>query len=580
MKKKTKAEDPAPGEQPAKVPKTKKDDSPSEAARRVPSTGTAEDVSSQDLDDEVVSPEKIVPREALFLPREASQELQEFVSRQVRVLVDLLEEGRPDESDAVRKRRSAYEEFPRDERLLRRGRLSGPSALIQDLTNAVIDEFKADLGFRTRHTSKGSWLPTVTVSGGAPKITRRDLQLLSQLSQMLINHLREQEVETTEIEAMAVNGRILVSANEPEVVDALTRLNLATVLTDAGGYQGDGDPMKAKARKLSEVAQALASGSGAPGLDSERVQAGARRLVQLGTDCLMESGQEQSVKAILNTLFQVMTVQGARTMVVSKSPKDFEDLVCSEKYAGRVIAIPARRGDSHAEQNLVHAAVVAGIRLNPIAVAGGKRPCTMCWLTLCLARANGYDVYFNGHPGGLWTTTTQAGLHLVAKQLGITGGDLLKQLRSIARATGREEDPGLAQYITALSGATAGPGDSVGRDAVYRSATYSTKEGSFSFSDDFGDDQSQFPYGADSSQNDQASQGTPPDGTTLDDDPDEPFTPDSDDDPGVPIIEDPPLGVPQIPVGPRRAGSGLAPGPDALLDDVDAPEPLEDDGNP
>ncbi|MET8944571.1 hypothetical protein ABZX30_13550 [Streptomyces sp. NPDC004542] len=578
MEKKTKAEDPAPGERPAKVLKTKKDDSPSEAARRVPSTGTAEDVSSRGLDDEVVSPEKIVPREVLFLPREASQELQEFVSRQVRVLVDLLEEGRPDESDAVRKRRSAYEAFPRDERLLRRGRRSGPSALTQDFTNAVIDEFTADLGFKGAFTSKGSWLPTVTVSGGAPKITRRDLQLLSQLSQMLINHLREQNVKTTEIEAMAINGRILVSANEPEVVNALTRLNLATVLTNAGGYQGDGDPMKVKARKLSEVAQALASGPDAPGPVSERVQAGARRLVQLGTDCLMESGQEQSVKAILNTLFQVMTVQDAQTMVVSKNPKDFEDLVRSEKYAGRVIAIPARRGDSHAEQNLVHAAVVAGIRLNPIAVAGGKRPCTMCWLTLCLARANGYDVYFNGHPGGLWTTTTQAGLHLVAKQLGITGGALSKQLRSIARATGTDEDPGLVQYITALSGATAGPGDSVGRKAVYKSGTYSTKEGSFSFSDDFGDDQSQFAYGSDSSQNDQ-SQGTPPDGTTPDDDPDEPFTPDSDDDPGVPIIEDPPSGVPQIPMEPRRSGSGLAAGLDALLDDVDAPEPLEDDGN-
>ncbi|MFJ9250873.1 hypothetical protein [Streptomyces sp. NPDC101776] len=550
----------------------------------MPSTGTAEGVSSQDLQDsqdldEVVSPEKIVPREALFLPPEAPQEVREFVSRHVRVLVDLLEEERPDESDAVRKRRSAYEDYPRDERLLHRGRRNGPSALIQDSTKAAIKEFKADLGFRTGFTSKGSWLPTLTVSGGTPKITRRDLQLLSQLSQMLINHLREQEVKTTEIEAMAVNGRILVSANEPEVVDALTRLNLATVLTDAGGYQGDGDPMKAKARKLSEVAQALASGSGAPGLDRERVQAGARRLVQLGTDCLMESDQEQSVKTILNTLFQVMTVQGARTMVVSRSPKDFEDLLRSEKYAGRVIAVPARRGDSHAEQNLVHAAVVARIRLSPIAVAGGKRPCTMCWLTLCLARANGYDVYFNGHPGGLWTNTTRAGLHLVAKQLGITGGDLPEQLRSIARATGTDDDPGLVQYITALDGATTGPGDSVDREAVYLRKTYSTKGGSFSVSDDFGDDQSQF-AGSDSSQSDQASQGTPPDGIMLDDDPGGPFTPGSDDDPGVSIIEDPPFGVPQIPMEPPRTDSGLPAELDALLNDDDAPEPLEDDGHP
>jgi len=302
----------------------------------------------------------------------------------------------------------------------------------------------------------GKWTESGYASGAVSKADRRDLQLLGQLSQLLISSV----TATEEIEAMAINGRIVVSANEQSTVHELCALDLAATLTAAKSTKllyldrdyGNYDPRRG--RKIADVAAALAL---AAGVDPDTVTDpavvnGIKRLVKLEGDCGVLHSQSKTVNAILQTLSE--TVVGNRPVINGGTPEAVAAMIHDDQYAGRIIVVDAwnvlsrsaMTVVSHAEQNLAYTAVLSGFT-GTVAIAGGKRPCSVCWMTMCLARASGLDVRFNPHAGGFWDGTTYRGIWRVAVALKFTDEDYLSEvLYDLCQG-----DEGLVQHVTNLA---------------------------------------------------------------------------------------------------------------------------------
>ncbi|GJF31523.1 hypothetical protein KNE206_42230 [Kitasatospora sp. NE20-6] len=412
-----------------------------------------------------------------ILPAGLGKPVRDYVQGRALRLVERLNSQDEDEDERILRRLAAYALHGRDEYPL--GRTESPGVR-PPLTAAAVEEamkrIAASDEFRTPAPRAGAWQKTGVLLGPVSKATVRDLQLLNHLSQALINHVGRPVKDvpgtgTAEIEAMAVNGRILVSANERTTVTTLLGYNLTEVLTWTGKGVHD-DWTARKADKLDDLMIALASKDLPDPFDAESEEAaGIGRLVQLQVDCTMEPVQAEAVKTILAVLHQVMTVKGADRIVDGKTPGQDPDLIkrliTDDEHAGRIIVVNGQSGTqlkAHAEQNLLHAAILAGHK-GKSSVAGGKRPCTVCWATLRLARDYGYDVSFNPRPGGLWSSTTSQGLHKVAKELGLV--NVFEFVQGLI--TGNTLDPGLVQHATATS-MTAEPATTVGlRETVTKS---------------------------------------------------------------------------------------------------------------
>jgi hypothetical protein len=313
--------------------------------------------------------------------------------------------------------------------------------------------------------SAGAWALHGRASGPVPKGGRRDLQLLNQLSQLLLNALKAQGVETMEVEALVVDGRILVSANEQATVKALAALDLRNLLpgyrstAPVGPKQTTGKVNweRVKPRKIADLCTALLPD--ARSLDvrlpvDAAAKVGLRRLIQLQVDCQLVPDQRSQVTAILATLRATLAGNGA--LVRGGDQQAVAAKILDPNYAGKIITVDAV-ANSHAEQNLVAAAVAAALAstaaaknlheklraLGPVSVAGGKRPCTTCWYTMGLARRYGLDIHCNWHPGGLWKTTTNIGTFNVADLLNVPKTELTGVLEDIGRRLG-----GLTQHVS------------------------------------------------------------------------------------------------------------------------------------
>ncbi|WP_327288334.1 hypothetical protein [Streptomyces sp. NBC_01198] len=391
------------------------------------------------------------------LPAALHAPVKEYVDQQATRLVTRL---RAESDDDVRilTRQAAYALFPRVETAVGVKAPGDPSKLAAAAVKTGLSEIVKSPAFkRPGNGQAGAWYEDGHLVGPASKAATRDLQLLNHLSQALINHVGTSEKSgTKEIEAMAINGRILISANEQRTVTTLLGYDLATVLTRPGKEVKDPWAQR-KAVKLSSLVKALGlttSPSELPGDSAEA--AGVKRLVQLQVDCTMAPAQAEAVRAILATLHKVMTQPAAKKIIDGGTPANATPrpphviaLITGAASDGRFIAVngqPNKGLTAHAEQNLLHAAILASHR-GRSSVAGGKRPCTVCWVTLRLAREYGYDVSFNPRPGGLWDTTTYQGLQRVAQSLGIMA--VCEEAQGLINGTDLE--PGLVQHATAAS---------------------------------------------------------------------------------------------------------------------------------
>lgn len=282
-------------------------------------------------------------------------------------------------------------------------------------------------------TYAGKWMEEGRASGARPKVGDRDLQLLNQLSVLLFNAVSA-ETGTQEIESMAVNGRVVVSANEEATVARIQGLALDELL------------LKAASGKIGDTAIGLV----AKEKDfSDRERSGMNRLSAMEMDTAELPDQAQSVQAVLETLHKTMAEKTA--IIDGGSPEAVAGHITDPGSARRVITVDAWDGTevscSHAEQNLLYALVLSGYK-GKASIAGKKRPCTACWISLMLVRRAGYDITFNLRPGGYWDNTTYQGLQRIAAKLGFTSeSSLLAQVKDMAGA-----DSDFTQYVTSVVG--------------------------------------------------------------------------------------------------------------------------------
>lgn len=438
------------------------------------------------------------------LPQTLPRSVLQYVGQRAEALVELLEGD--DQQEALAARRAAYELFSRDVvRLGLQRKPAKPSKITLTDTEAGLKKFRDEHAFAVVARA-GAWHQTLVGSSQALKVSRRDLQLLNHVSQALLTYVADRGAATKEIEAMAVNGRILVSANDQKAFDELSQIqDLPAVLAH---IPAGGDPqIRGKASKLADLMEALATNVRPAGFDDARAARGVQRLVQLATDCQMVDEQYEPVRTILATLHRSATEAAARSVIDIPIPvgvldsglsqesqrQIFSDYLTDRAYEGRVLVVPPSDG-FHAEQNLVLTLVMGGRMLNA-SVAGGKRPCTVCWLTLSLARSCGIALCFGNRPGGFWNTTTDKGLQRVAEQLGIPDAATLEE-RLVEIADGTLDIPRLRQYITRLGTAvdatdTAAP--HLGDEDVDRHAIYEKEYSTAQLTQSYGDDQDNDP---------------------------------------------------------------------------------------
>ncbi|WP_370941864.1 hypothetical protein AB5J62_22420 [Amycolatopsis sp. cg5] len=255
--------------------------------------------------------------------------------------------------------------------------------------------------FANNVTFRGKWAADGLASGAGPKNAVRDLQLLNQISQLLLSIGK-----STEIEAMVVNDRILVSANEAGTVQEMIGRKLADL---AEGYQPSGDAdYDRKARKTQGVLNVMAG-------DDDAL--GEERMARLAVDTDVFPEQEPGVTGILAALSQAYL-----PIIDGGLPNNAATLITNAALECRIIAVNTT-GTSpstcvHAEQSLAQALVLSGWR-GPASIAGGKRPCLFCYVSLRLVQElHCPQLRFNRRPGGVWTGTTATGLYGLLLSLG------------------------------------------------------------------------------------------------------------------------------------------------------------------
>ncbi|HWF81741.1 MAG TPA: hypothetical protein VN695_14265 [Streptosporangiaceae bacterium] len=273
-------------------------------------------------------------------------------------------------------------------------------------------------------TMVGSWPPSVSISSQAAKDSSYDLQLLNLISQAFLN-----KISSAEVEAMALDDRVVVSANEAASVKSLQETALEELIAKPPAELED--LAKEKHRDLSALRSGVREG---PSEDGEEL------LVGIAVGASMFPGQRDAIMSSLKLLIQDKIKPAGP--VNASAPGDA--LTKSENKARLVIV--NRVPSSHAEQNLVLALLKSGYgRSKSVAVAGGKRPCTICYLSLCLVREEFTGLSFNPHAGGYYIGETLGGLTKIVNAIGLTeeqvrerakhylGGDFTSYITAVAK---------------------------------------------------------------------------------------------------------------------------------------------------
>ncbi|GAB1510366.1 hypothetical protein [Actinophytocola sp. KF-1] len=275
------------------------------------------------------------------------------------------------------------------------------------------------------------------------KIGEQTRQYLGNLSNLLF-----ERVSTMEVEAMLANDRVLVSTNETDTVTSLAGLDLGAALQGAAGavVADNSDHALLRRYKIGVVGEALRAVPADAELTPGHL-AGAKELAELETGFRADHDGRRELESFLRVLKN--HVQNALTVQGPFSIDEAAQRLVDPAYKHKVLAVKALDGGkSHAEQHLVLALIKSG-HTGKAVVAGTKRPCAMCWLTLALAHQNGWNVEFNNEPGGFWDTTVIRGLAAVAQELGV--GDIT-DLWNMFVHTNRIQPGGtqFVQYLTSL----------------------------------------------------------------------------------------------------------------------------------
>jgi hypothetical protein len=370
----------------------------------------------------------------------ADPPVKEFVEKRARRILHLLKHGKDSDGPAVSRLLDHYRKARATtlappfvgpaERTTGTGAMTGKPTVSLSKAFVVRATKSPTKGLcKTRVEQGGAWAPTGLASGPGVKNTVRDLQLANHLSAALVAI-----TGATEVEAMIVNNRILVSANKTTEVAELRGLTLTGVLKAAAANRALPRWTRSKIHKLVGLRAALLGGA-----DPDDV--GKNRLARLLVDS--HEWPEQSA-AVYGAL---LTLKAADTFVDGGSERNAARMITDPVYEGQIIVVDTRQGNrsipcSHAEQNLVLALLHTGLRGLDASIAGAKRPCTICFLSMALVQRYRYGTLrFNHHPGGYWKGTTAEGLQHIVALLGFTQREFTHQMDNVAQ-------DGITHYVT------------------------------------------------------------------------------------------------------------------------------------
>lgn len=211
---------------------------------------------------------------------------------------------------------------------------------------------------------------------------RRTRQVLRQISTAIFGYVREEldMKAEQEVQAMLVNDRILISANDDGTIDALA-LHL-----------------KKKAKKVAHDEYRNEFGNVLKGEWVQKTRE-LRTAKKLGAVLRRKRLADHHAANLLRAM-----ARAKKCIKVLDLSTDDAGIVTSPDGDEKVILV---KGSPlpHAEQKLVHALFKAylGGYAGRVYVYGKKRPCYGCYLTLKYVEEHGFpDLWFNSRAGGTW----------------------------------------------------------------------------------------------------------------------------------------------------------------------------------
>lgn len=231
-------------------------------------------------------------------------------------------------------------------------------------------------------TFTGRWSASRANSAKKSFEQRRIRQMLRQISTAIFGYVREELGKTgeQEVQAMLVNNRILISANDTGTIDALAlHLKKKAKKVAVDEYRNEfGNVLKGEwVKKTREV----------------------RTAKKLGEVLRKKRLVDHHAANLLRTI-----ARAKKSVKVLDLSTDDGSIVTSPGGDEKVILV---KGSPlpHAEQKLVHALFVAypAGYAERVYVYGKKRPCYGCFLTLKYVKEHGFPkLTFNPRAGGTW----------------------------------------------------------------------------------------------------------------------------------------------------------------------------------
>jgi hypothetical protein len=249
----------------------------------------------------------------------------------------------------------------------------------------------------------GEWSPQVGISHAAQKDSTYNLQMLNAISQEYLN-----AVDSFEVEAMALVDRCAISVNEENQVENIKAKFLNKLIANPSPALIK-EWQKSKHAELGNVRSTL-MGSSAMGIDE---------LTGMAVGANLYPDQRETLQTTLRLIAQQDIKQVGPVDATSK-----HSYFSNPAHANKIVVVNAIL-NSHAEQNLAVALLNSGYdKSKKVAIAGGKRPCTICFFSLCMLKEVYPNLMFNTRPGGYYIGETVGGLWHIALGMGLSDVDV------------------------------------------------------------------------------------------------------------------------------------------------------------
>src|SRR5581483_7720703 len=171
-----------------------------------------------------------------------------------------------------------------------------------------------------------------------------------------------------------------------------------------------------KQSDLSDLRSALTGGT------TDKAERGSDTLIGMAIGTTLFPEQTETLRASLKVLAKKQT-----ETVGVVDPTSSHTYYTAKQHATKLIVVDAI-ANSHAEQNLAVSLLRSGYpKSGEVSIAGGKRPCAICYLSLCIVKERFTSLRFNPHAGGYFIGETKGGLLAIAEAMGLSDGEVAKR---------------------------------------------------------------------------------------------------------------------------------------------------------